>query len=205
MKELQTKILAVMADVSYIKKDGQNQQQGYKFASAESIIGEVRAAAVKHGLLIAVRYTDATDLESGATKAGSVIYRVRVKAEIVLSVGSDREIYTFYGEGADSGDKALPKAQTMCLKQALRQIFLIETGEHDETPTPVSESVITTEQKLAKLPADIKKALAALKKTDQFKDVDSNTYRDGIAQILDTNFGDVEQLRGWIRDKGGEA
>ena len=45
MKELQTKILAVMADVSYIKKDGQNQQQGYKFASAESIIGEVLSVA----------------------------------------------------------------------------------------------------------------------------------------------------------------
>ena len=205
MKELQTKILAVMADVSYIKKDGQNQQQGYKFASAESIIGEVRAAAVKHGLLIAVRYTEANDLESGATKAGSVIYRVRVKAEIALSVGTEREIYTFYGEGADSGDKALPKAKTMCLKQALRQIFLIETGDHDADRETPPDSVMTDEQKLARLPVDVKKSLATLKQSEAFKGVDSATFREGIVQVLEANHGDVEALRGWIRDKGGAA
>ena len=129
--QLQSAIIGVMRDVEYIKKAGVNSQQGYKFASAEDIIGEIRQAAIKHGLRIGVSYSSVVDLEQGTTKSGSTIYRVRVCADITLRHGSEFEISHFYGEGSDSGDKALAKAKTMCLKQALRQLFMIETGEAD--------------------------------------------------------------------------
>lgn len=175
--QLHSAIMNVMKDVQYIKKAGVNSQQGYKFASAEDIIGEIRQAAIKHNLRISVSYSSVTDLESGETKAGGTIYRVRVQANITLRIGNEFELYTFFGEGADSGDKALAKAKTMCLKQALRQMFLVETGEADPdretlpetTPKPSKAAVgqdVIEQLKAYNMTTAEKKALMAYHSND---------------------------------------
>lgn len=202
MEKLDSAILAVMADVEYVKKDGKNQQQGFTFASAENIVGEIRAAALKHRLMIGVSYPEAIDLEPGETKAGSKIYRVRVKAAITLRCQGESEVRSFYGEGSDSGDKALAKAKTMCLKQFLRQSFLIETGDSDadrETP-PESVTISADAAKLKALPQDIKNGFGWLKKNSP-PQTDAS-YRKGVLAIIEANHGDSEALRGFLRDKG---
>jgi hypothetical protein len=190
-KTLQEAVLDVMKDVEYIKKDGTNSQQGYKFASAEAIVGEVRAAAIKHGVLISIGYSEATDLEAGHTKSGTAIYRVRVKGRLTLHKGTEVMSFDFYGEGADSGDKAIPKAQTMCLKQALRQIFLIETGEADADRETVPEQVakVPLAQRTKKLPPEIVAHFRALRLTTK-----------QVEAILNDNNDDPEALRGWMKD-----
>lgn len=199
---LDAAIFAVMSDVDYVKKDGTNSQQGFKFASAENIVSEVRASALKHQLLIGVSYTEATELETGETRNGSKIYRVRVKAEVTLRCKGESEVRSFYGEGSDSGDKALAKAKTMCLKQFLRQCFLIETGEADadrETP-PETVKVSPDVAKLKALPQDVKDGFAWLK-TISPAQTDAS-YRKGVLAIIDANHGDEEAIRGFLRDKG---
>lgn len=201
-QKLDAAILAVMADVEYVKKDGRNQQQGFTFASAENIVGEIRAAALKHKLMIGVSYVEAIDLETGETKAGSKIYRVRVKAEVTLRCQGESETRFFYGEGSDSGDKALAKAKTMCLKQFLRQAFLIETGDADadkETP-PESVTMTADAAKLKALPQDIKNGFAWLKKNSPAQT--DASYRKGVLMIIDANNNDPEALRSFLRDKG---
>lgn len=201
---LDTAVMAVMKDVDYVKKDGTNQQQQYKFASAENIIAEVRAAALKHKLIIGVSYTSVVDLETGQTKSGSAIYRCRVSCDITLRHGPEFEVHTFFGEGADSGDKALPKAKTMCLKQALRQLFLIETGEADadrETP-PETVKKDSAEKRIASLPRDIKDGFAWLKQQPEHKTTHAATYRSGVLLIMDANNDDPEALRAYLKDKG---
>lgn len=190
-KTLQESVLDVMKDVEYIKKDGINAQQGYKFASAEAIVGEVRAAAIKHGVLISISYHDATDLETGSTKNGTSVYRVRVRGRLSLRKGSEVMDFDFYGEGADSGDKAMPKAQTMCLKQALRQIFLIETGDADADRETVPEQVHKKPlaQRTKVLPPEIVAHFRALRMTTK-----------QVEAVLDANNDDSEALRGWIAD-----
>lgn len=190
-KTLQEAVLDVMKDVEYIKKDGTNAQQGYKFTSAEAIVGEVRAAAIKHCVLISIEYSEATDLDAGHTKNGTAIYRVRVKGRLTLQKGAEVMSFDFYGEGADSGDKAMPKAQTMCLKQALRQIFLIETGEADADRETVPEQVAKAPlaQRTKKLPPEIVAHFRALRLTTK-----------QVETILDANNDDAEALRGWVAD-----
>lgn len=199
---LDAAIFAVMTDVDYVKKDGTNAQQGFKFASAENIVSEVRAAALKHKLMIGVSYTEAAELETGETRSGSKVYRVRVKAEVTLRCQGESEIRSFYGEGSDSGDKALAKAKTMCLKQFLRQCFLIETGEADadkETP-PETVTISADAAKLKALPQDIKNGFAWLK-TISPAQTDAS-YRKGVLAIIDANNNDPEALRSFLRDKG---
>lgn len=190
-KTLQEAVLDVMKDVEYIKKDGTNAQQGYKFASAEAIVGEVRAAAIKHGVLISIGYSEAIDLDAGHTKSGTAIYRVRVKGRLTLHKGTEVMSFDFYGEGADSGDKAIPKAQTMCLKQALRQIFLIETGEADADRETVPEQIakVPLAQRTKKLPTEIVAHFRALRLTTK-----------QVEAILNDNNDDPEALRGWMKD-----
>lgn len=197
-------VMAVMSEVDYVKKDGTNQQQGFKFASAENIIAEVRASALKHGLIIGVSYTSVVDLETGHTKSGSAVYRCRVSCDITLRHGKEFEVHTFFGEGADSGDKALPKAKTMCLKQALRQLFLIETGEADadrETP-PETVKKDSAEKRIAALPRDVKDGFAWLKQQPENKSTSAATFRSGVLLVMDANNDDPEALRGYLRDKG---
>lgn len=164
-QKLDAAVFRVMEKVDYLKKDGKNAQQGYAFASAESIIGEVRAAALSEKLRISISYSSAVDLETAATKNGGNMFRVRVASNIILRFEDECELHTFYGEGADSGDKALSKAKTMCLKQALRQLFLIETGEHDadrETQPETVKSKVDAAT-LASLPDDIKDTMRSRK------------------------------------------
>jgi len=204
---LDAAVMAVMADVEYVKKDGTNKDQGYKFASAENIIGEIRAAALKHKLRIGISYASAVDLETGSTKAGASIYRVRVCADITLRIGDEFELHTVYGDGADMGDKALAKAKTMCLKQALRQIFLIETGDADadRETVPESKPKLNNDARIAKLPPDIKDGFAWLKQLPENKATHSATFRTGVIAIMDANHDDPEALRGYLRDKGYKA
>lgn len=204
---LDAAVMAVMADVEYVKKDGYNTDQKYKFASAESIIADIRAAALKHKLRIGISYTSVVDLETGVTKSGYSMYRVRVSADITLRFGDEFELHTVYGDGSDTGDKALPKAKTMCLKQALRQIFLIETGEADADRETVPESTpkLTTDARIARLPNDIKDGFAWLKKQPEHKATHSATFRSGVIAIMDANHDDPEALRGYLRDKGYKA
>jgi len=202
--DLDKAIMAVMTEVDYVKKDGTNAQQGFKFASAENIISEVRAAALKNKLIIGISYISVIDLETGQTKSGTSVYRCRVSMDITLRYGKEFEIHTFFGEGADSGDKALPKAKTMCLKQALRQLFLIETGEADadrETP-PETVKKDSADIRIARLPRDIKDGFAWLKQQPENKETHAATYRSGVILIMDTNNDDPEALRGYLRDKG---
>lgn len=185
-QKLDAAVFRVMEKVEYLKKDGTNKDQHYKFASAESIIGEVRAAALAEKLRISVSYESAVDLETAATKAGGNMFRVRVAANIILRFEDECELHTFYGDGSDTSDKALSKAKTMCLKQALRQIFLIETGEHDadkETqPETVKNKVDATALDL--LPMDIKKEMRARKMS-----------RAQVEAIYLANNGDPEGIR----------
>ena len=200
-ENLNTAIMKIMADVKYIKKTMRNQSQNFMFAGAEQVINKVRAAALKHGVRISVSYCDAQELEPGETSKGSKVYRVGVKADVTLHYGSEKETNTFYGDGADSGDKALPKAKTMCLKQALRQIFLIETGEHDaDAESPMAED--KAEVRLKNLPDDIKEAFKWLKNQPQYKDTHSATFRSGVIAVMDANNDDAEGIRAYLRDKG---
>lgn len=132
--------LAIMNEVGYVQKTGELKIGGklqYKFASEVSLLQTLRPSLLKHGVICIP--SEAKSRESHiVTDDGKKAYRVVVDYIFVYThVASNTHIQVaVVGEGVDHGDKASYKAATGALKYALRQPFLIETGDEPEASEP---------------------------------------------------------------------
>lgn len=128
---------AVMAECPYLQKI-KTPGLSYSFASEADLIGKLRPSMLTHGLTLSPSGLKVITDAEYTTGKGTVMRRVLIKAKYTFThVGSgEHEDCYALGEGADVGDKAANKAMTAALKYALRQFFLIETGnDPDETPS----------------------------------------------------------------------
>lgn len=181
---LRKKLLAIMADCSYIKKDKRNLAQGYNYASEAAIKEKVQPALVRHGVLF---QCDPVTLEERlierTTKDGRPVLESLVKCQFHycfedVETGEKRE-GTFFGTGLDGGDKALYKAITGAAKYILTTTFLIPTGDDPEE--------ISGEEKVA-LKRAVEEKLEAAKNHKPAKEPDPNkgwfqTMLDGFASV----------------------
>jgi hypothetical protein len=123
-------ILKVMKEVGYVQKESKSGLP-YSFAGEAALIKALRPAMIKHGVHCYV--SDILEIGSGTftTKSGAVMNHVAAHGVVRFDHPiSDTHIDVHaMGEGMDSGDKAGNKAATGLLKYALRQTFLIETGD----------------------------------------------------------------------------
>jgi hypothetical protein len=122
--------LAVMKDVPYLQKRS-SQDLSYTFAGEADLIRAVRGAMIEHG--ISITPIGAEQVHSGtmAAKSGREMPHIRLLLTYRFShFPSDQcmDIQTI-GEAIDTSDKAANKAMTIGYKYALRQFFLIETGD----------------------------------------------------------------------------
>lgn len=137
-----TKIYKVMADLPWVGKDGEMKGGAfsYQYATEAAFISALRPLFIKHKLIIMPidlstnfdkvevkdRYTYLTNIQ--------VIYRI-------IDVDSGEYIdIKMAGAGNDSGDKAIYKALTGSFKYALRETFLIGTGDDPEGSLDNSEN-----------------------------------------------------------------
>lgn len=128
-KNIQEAMLAIYASVGYVQKT-HSQNLSYSFASETGFIQEIRPAMIENGVTVSVSKMDSLTQESYTTAKGSVMMRSTVHGVVTFSHVSGTSIQTeAYGEGSDSGDKSLNKAMTDMYKYALRQTFMIETGD----------------------------------------------------------------------------
>lgn len=131
---------AAYLDCDYVQKK-KAQGLSYSFAGESAIIDEVRPAMVRHGIYAYPMEISELQRDTYTTKNGSMMNSVSmmVKYRFAHSSGTSIDVEA-YGEGADSGDKAAPKAMTGAFKYALRQAFVIETGDDpDNTPSDQQE------------------------------------------------------------------
>lgn len=139
--ELAKAKILVMAKVPYIQKE-RKQGLNYSFAGEAAILEKLHPALREAGLAWAVSGCELVASEQYTTKGGSSMNRVLVRATYTLTHAESGQAETIQslGEGSDSGDKATSKAMTSALKYALRQTFLIETGDDpDHTPSEQQE------------------------------------------------------------------
>ena len=144
MSELYKAILAVMGEVGYVQKQGRVQGGGmnYRFAGEADLLRALRPAMVAHGLCMMPIGCDLFEThEMLETKYGPKPSRtVRVVSSYRLAHASgDFVDLQVAGEGQDKGDKATAKAMTIALKYAIRQAFLIETGDDPDVERPESQ------------------------------------------------------------------
>lgn len=97
----------LMTDVGTISKDGTNAFHKYKYTTAASLIKKVQAALAANGM-----YVKNSTMELLHYEAGSAVVRVT----LMVTDGTDLLTFQGIGEGADKGDKSVPKACTNALK-----------------------------------------------------------------------------------------
>ncbi len=174
---LRRKLLAIMAECSYIRKDKRNAAMGYSYASEAAIKEKVHAELVRNGVLF---QCDVVTFEERiierVNKDGRPVVEALAKCQFHyifedVETGEKRE-GTFFGTGVDNADKHLYKAITGAIKYILTTTFLIPTGDDpEETAKP------------------LKPAAAAKKATATPEKHDANWFKtmvDGFSAMKDT-------------------
>jgi hypothetical protein len=140
-KNIHEAILEVMKRVDYVQKK-KSPNLNYTFAGEADLIAALRPAMLDSNITVAVVGISDWKMDEYTTKNGS-----RMVDATQLSVirfthapsGSFIDV-TARGEGADTGDKSSNQAQTGAYKYALRQTFMIETGDDPDNDASVERA-----------------------------------------------------------------
>lgn len=122
-------ILTVMEQVPYLQKQ-RGPGLNYSYAGEAALLEKLHPAMLLAGLTF--RPVAMTVLHNGEYKTahGKLMNHAIISATYELRHVSGESLQvTALGEASDTGDKATLKAMTAALKYALRQTFLIETGD----------------------------------------------------------------------------
>ena len=103
--------------------DGINTHQNYRFLSASKMKGQIGPALVEAGLEWRATYSDVKMLDA----VGSMRTHILLTLTVELFDDTGSETYVAYGTAADSGDKAMSKAQTNALKNVIANNWLVSS------------------------------------------------------------------------------
>ena len=143
--ELAKKIVAVMKECRRVEKDGFNNFQKYKYATAASVISMVNDALTKYNIAT-ISETKLLEIKSVQNAKGDSAHLATVEVAVTLidaDSGEEKKIVGI-GSGHDTLDKSVAKAQTMALKYAYMSSFGIAQGDDpdddrnyfEQTPSP---------------------------------------------------------------------
>lgn len=132
MAELYAALARAIAASNAVEKDARNTHQGYKYASAEGLIEEARAALSAQGLACVPKRVRTVPLAGGAVSAGGKAnwYFADVEIEYHVTHGGGGVVVCEASTPAivDNGrpqDKAVATAQTYSLGYFLRALLLL--------------------------------------------------------------------------------
>jgi len=151
-RNLYQRIIAVMQEVGYVRKDSIVEAGGgrtYRAVTHDAVAALIRGHMIKQG--IAMHVTLVASSESvGQTKSGAPKYRYSATYDVSLINADnpdDRQTWRVEAHAEDGGDKAPGKALSYAVKMVLLKAFMIETGEDDESRYQPEEPIlITTDQ-----------------------------------------------------------
>jgi len=137
-----TAIPAIISEVGPVGKNSVNQQQRYKYRSADDICDALHDALGKHKVFTTCEISE-RQMTERLSKNGGVLFYVDLKAKYTFHGEDGSSVSTdAWGEAMDSADKATNKAMTAAYKYALLQVFCLmghDDGD-EETPEPAPRS-----------------------------------------------------------------
>jgi hypothetical protein len=134
-KGLHAKLAEVMAEADRIPKNGKYQGQG---AFAYVLVGDaadaIRGALGTRGVSMLPTSVEIIGEAEHETRSGGTMTTLSIRTTWTLTDSETGQVAVIQsiGTGADSGDKASPKAQTNAMKYALLMGFLLSTGDDPE-------------------------------------------------------------------------
>jgi len=129
-KSIATAINGVMSDIRMLKKDDENKFQSYNYASIDKFLSAVNPLCAKHGLIITMDEESCKVSRDGAKNPWMhIVYKF-----ILSHASGDTWGYTPRRNMfvAMTGGQSMGSSQSYCLKQYMRGLFLISTGEKDD-------------------------------------------------------------------------
>lgn len=144
-ENIQQAKLAIMARVEYVKKTKAGDLP-FSFASERAFIVKVRPEMQSEGITIAPVKAELLDTQLMATKQGKTMIDRCLGVTYRFTHGPSQtyEDVQVIAEACDTLDKAASKAMTQCLKYALRQWLLIETGDDPDRIQDVDAVALST-------------------------------------------------------------
>jgi hypothetical protein len=122
---------AVMQEVDYVQKTGENDFHKYTYASEADVLDKLRPAMVKHGLVLIPSIAQVSNVDAYGNTTVMMNYTLAHTSGAVWP-----EKIGAAGCGGDKnrngvGDKGLYKAITGANKYLLFKLFQIETGDNE--------------------------------------------------------------------------
>ena len=129
-KSIATAINGIMGDIKMLKKEDENKFQNYSYASIDNFLKAVNPLCAKHGLILIM------DEEScEITRDGTKNPWIHIVYKFILShANGDTWLYTPRRNMfvAMTGGQSMGSSMSYCLKQFMRSLFQISTGEKDD-------------------------------------------------------------------------
>jgi hypothetical protein len=217
VKDIYTAINAVMSEVGYVQKES-TRTLNYTFAGEAALIRALRPAMVTHGITMSVVHLDDAIREQYTTNRGTQMTNTLIKGTVRFThapSGTHVDVQA-YGEGSDAGDKSANKAATGLYKYALRQTFVIETGDDpdkDSSDNQERAAGTTTKKggkknsKTEEKPAHTQKELADYAQTLGMAMADIRPVLEaaGIAEFDPAKFDEMKKTLQTHVEKNGAA
>lgn len=137
-------LLAVMAEVGVVGKDGWNEQQRFNFRGIDAVLDRVGPLLHKHGVvpIPIVEQQTYRDVEVGNKRTQMREATVQVRYRFCAVDGSYVDAVV-PGEALDSGDKGTSKAMSVAYRTVLIQTLAIPTSEQDPDASSYERSAAT--------------------------------------------------------------
>lgn len=132
-ENLITKLVSIMGDVQRIPKNGHNAHHNYDYALESDIKEVTREELASRGLLLVSNEKSRSESTIQTKNGTQRMVSLEIEFTIFDKDSKETIVFTGFGEGQDSGDKAVYKAKTGALKYALTSLFLIPTGDDPES------------------------------------------------------------------------
>lgn len=142
------KLAKITGEIGVIAKDGNNQQQKYKYIEYETIAGKFRELFSKYGVVLIPSMVEQERSAITTSRGSSGLSTVCHFEFTVVNADKpdDRFMVKWQGEAADYGDKATNKAATAAVKYYLMRQFNI-SSKGDEDPDSQTPEVTAKQQK----------------------------------------------------------
>lgn len=137
-------IAAAMGDVQKVGKADRNEHDKYNFASIDNFLTLVNPICARHGLIIISDEVSREDFTRKGRNGESPWMRVSFSFVVYHISGQSLPAMQRSVEVMRNGAQAYGSAQSYCLKQFLRGLFLIPTGDKDDAdlnPTDAGQIV----------------------------------------------------------------
>lgn len=198
---LREKLSACMAEIGYVRKDGNNTQQHYTYLSERAVKEACQAVFVKHGLvpewIIRIEYA------STRAYAGKNGFDAIVHAKIRFTCGESVLTCEGVGMGRDPGDKAVMKAQTAAVRECLKNLFLIVSGDDPEASDPEGGRKVAAKPEPRDIVGEAKATLDEIKRlttVDAFEKLKMEMPK----RVADWPADKTNEVRKVFQEKGAE-